>query len=110
MNDVCVYTHPQVRSEWSWRRRKAIALLIFGVIASIASTDAILSAVQEEAAVVELAQQLVAHEVVVVETTRRVGLLAGCQRPPPATVAAVPVVQTAPAELEAAQANTTFTP
>ena len=48
----------------------AVALLVFGVVTGITCTDAILSAVQEEAAVVQLAQQLVAHEAVVAETNR----------------------------------------
>jgi hypothetical protein len=51
------------RWEWTWRRRKAILLLCFGVVSGITCTDAILSAVKQEAVVVQLAQQLVAHEV-----------------------------------------------
>ena len=46
-----------------WRKRKAILLLCFGVVSGITCTDAILSAVKQEAVVVQLAQQLVAHEV-----------------------------------------------
>jgi sodium-coupled neutral amino acid transporter 10 len=45
-------------------------LLIFGVVAGVACTDAIMSAVQEEAEVVQLAQQLVAQKVVVQEANR----------------------------------------
>ncbi|GFH19162.1 Aa_trans domain-containing protein [Haematococcus lacustris] len=52
-------------SVWVWRRRKALALLVFGLVSGIACTDAILSAVKEEAVVVQLAQQLAAHEAVV---------------------------------------------
>ena len=48
----------------------AVGLLIFGVVSGIACTDAILSAVKEEAAVVQLAQQLVAQKAVVTETSR----------------------------------------
>lgn len=61
---------PQVQDEWRWRRRKAVLLLVFGVVSCIACTDATLGAVKEEAVVVQLAQQLAAHEAVVVETTR----------------------------------------
>ncbi len=53
-----------------WRRRKAVALLIFGIVSGFTCTDAILGAVREEAAVVQLAQQLAAHEAVVADTTR----------------------------------------
>lgn len=98
----CMIMTWQVRSEWVWRRRKAVALLIFGLVSGITCTDAILGAVKEEAAVVQLAQQLVAHEVVVVETTR-------AQKKAKEAVAAVSVVQTASAQLDAAQANATST-
>lgn len=88
--------------QWVWRRRKALALLLFGVMSGIACTDAILGAVNEEAAVVQLAQQLVAHEVVVVETNR-------AQQKAKEAVAAVTVVQTATKQLEQVQHNTTDT-
>jgi sodium-coupled neutral amino acid transporter 10 len=67
---VFVTLPQQAVSEWVWRRRKAFALLIFGIVSGITCTDAILGAVQEEAAVVQLAQQLAAHEAVVADTTR----------------------------------------
>eukprot|EP00983_Pelagomonas_calceolata_P117000 1160374-Pelagomonas_calceolata.AAC.2 len=60
----------QVRMQWVWRRRMAYCLLAFGILSSIASTHAILGAVKEENTVVQLAQQLVAHEAVVQESTR----------------------------------------
>ncbi|GFH10523.1 Aa_trans domain-containing protein [Haematococcus lacustris] len=85
-------------SVWVWRRRMALALLVFGLVSGIACTDAILSAVKEEAVVVQLAQQLAAHEAVVVETTR-------AQTKAQEAVAAVSVVQTASAQLGLAQAN-----
>jgi hypothetical protein len=62
-----------MHSKWLWRRRKAFCLLIFGIVSGITCTDAILSAVKEEAQVVQLAQKLAAHENVVVETSRCVG-------------------------------------
>jgi amino acid permease len=58
---------PELRASWSWRRRVARALLVFGVAAGVLCTHAILSSIQEEKAVVQLAQELVAHEVVVAE-------------------------------------------
>ena len=47
-----------------------MGLLLFGIISSVASTHAIMSAVNEENAVVQLAQKVVAHEAVVEETAR----------------------------------------
>ena len=71
---LAVATHPAVapsqRSAWVWRRRKAICLLIFGIVSGIACTDAILGAVKEEAVVVQLAQKLAAHEAVMADTSR----------------------------------------
>ena len=55
---------------WLWRRRKAICLLVFGIVSGITCTDAILSAVKEEAVVVQLAQKLAAHEAVMADTSR----------------------------------------
>ena len=65
----------QVRKKWVTRRRLAYMLLAFGVVSSIASTHAILGAVHEENTVVQLAQQLVAHEAVVEESNRCVHVL-----------------------------------
>jgi len=62
--------HAQVRTQWAWRRRMAYSLLVFGVLSSVASTHAILGAVREENTVVQLAQQLAAHEAVVQDTAR----------------------------------------
>ncbi|KAG1666993.1 hypothetical protein FOA52_014305 [Chlamydomonas sp. UWO 241] len=87
-------------SRWRWRRRKAVALLIFGVVSMITCTDAILSAVQEEAVVVQLAQQLARHEAVVAQTTR-------AQQKAKEVVASVEAVTTAGKQLSAAAANTT---
>lgn len=58
---------PELRAAWVWRRRVARALLAFGLVAGVLCTHATLSSIQEEAAVVQLAQELVAHEVVVAE-------------------------------------------
>lgn len=60
----------QVARKWVWRRRKAMLLLCFGIIAGLACTDAILSAVQEEATVVSLTQKLVAQKATIEEATR----------------------------------------
>jgi len=57
----------ELRASWKWRRRIAKGLLAFGVIAGVLCTHAILSSIREEKAVVQLAQELVAHEVVVAE-------------------------------------------
>jgi hypothetical protein len=46
----------EVRTQWRWRRRQAQALLLFGIVAGCMCTDAILTAVQQEHAVVQLAQ------------------------------------------------------
>ncbi|GFR46782.1 hypothetical protein Agub_g8413, partial [Astrephomene gubernaculifera] len=89
-----------IRSEWLWRKRKAIALLCFGVVSGITCTDAILSAVQQEAAVVHLAQQLVAHEVVVEQAAR-------VQQSARAAVAAVSAVEQAAKQLGSVTANVT---
>ena len=59
-----------MRGERSLAWRVLFASPSPSAVTGIACTDAILSAVKEEAAVVQLAQQLVAHEVVVAETTR----------------------------------------
>ncbi|KAG2489705.1 hypothetical protein HYH03_011812 [Edaphochlamys debaryana] len=93
-----------VKLEWLWRKRKAIALLCFGVVAGIACTDATLGSIKQEAAVVHLAQQLVAHEVVVAETAK-------VQQKARAAVTAVTAVEQAAKELGAAHvnANGTFT-
>jgi sodium-coupled neutral amino acid transporter 10 len=63
---------PQSQRKWVWRRRAAVALLVFGVVAGVACTDAILGAVKEEAEVVQLAQQLVVQQTVAQEAGRRV--------------------------------------
>eukprot|EP00198_Chlamydomonas_reinhardtii_P010547 XP_001699884.1 amino acid transporter [Chlamydomonas reinhardtii] len=91
-----------VRMEWVWRKRKAIALLCFGIVSGITCTDAILGAVKQEAAVVHLAQQLVAHEVVVAETAK-------VQQKARAAVTAVSAVEMAAKELGQASANATGT-
>ncbi|GMH38063.1 hypothetical protein BSKO_05947 [Bryopsis sp. KO-2023] len=46
-------------SQWIWRRRKAVLLLLFGVSAGAICTTATLRAVHEENEVVQLAQELV---------------------------------------------------
>jgi sodium-coupled neutral amino acid transporter 10 len=58
---------PELRATWLWRRRVARSLLVFGVVAGVMCTHAILGSIVEENAVVQLAQELVAHEVVVAE-------------------------------------------
>jgi hypothetical protein len=58
---------PELRASWKWRRRIARFLFFFGITAGVLCTHAILGSIKEEKAVVELAQELVAHEVVVAE-------------------------------------------
>lgn len=60
----------ELKAQWACRRRWAMGLLAFGIISGILCTDAILSSISEEKAVVQLAQELVAREVVVAEATR----------------------------------------
>ena len=50
---------------WASLRRKAWALLVFGLIVALICTRATLTAVQEEKEVVQLAQELVAREAAV---------------------------------------------
>ncbi|KAF5832058.1 hypothetical protein DUNSADRAFT_12201, partial [Dunaliella salina] len=80
----------------------AYCLLAFGILSSIASTHAILGAVKEENTVVQLAQQLVAHEAVVQESTR-------AQKQAQDAVAAVSVVQAAASQLASARQGTNET-
>ncbi|MEW5298487.1 MAG: hypothetical protein WDW36_001604 [Sanguina aurantia] len=87
---------------WVWRKRQAMALLIFGLISGVLCTDAILGAVKEEAVVVQLAQRIAAREAAVQETTR-------VQQKAQQAVAAVSVVETASKELSAAHINATDT-
>eukprot|EP00775_Hariotina_reticulata_P003815 gene3815-4072_t len=61
---------PELRAQWLCRRRLAVGLLVFGIISGLLCTDAILGSISEEKAVVQLAQELAAHEAVVVETNR----------------------------------------
>ncbi|GIL69646.1 hypothetical protein Vretimale_10277 [Volvox reticuliferus] len=89
-------------SQWLWRKRKAIVLLCFGVVSGITCTDAILGAVKQEAAVVYLAQQLVAHEAVVAETAK-------VQQKARAAVTAMSAVELAAKELGQANVNASGT-
>eukprot|EP00798_Chlamydomonas_sp_ICE-L_P001626 gene1626-33016_t len=100
---------PEVRSQWVWRRRMALGLIIFGIIASVACTDAILTAVREENAVVELAQQLVAHEAVLVAHEAVVAETSRVELKAQEAAAAVAVVETASAQLNAAHLNSSQT-
>ncbi len=52
-------------TSWASLRRKAWALLIFGLMVALICTRATLTAVQEEKEVVQLAQELVAREAAV---------------------------------------------
>lgn len=47
---------PELRAQWACRQRLAFALLAFGLISGLLCTDAILSSISEEKAVVQLAQ------------------------------------------------------
>lgn len=47
---------------WKQRRRMAVALLLFGVLAGVGCTRALVASIQEEAEVVQLAQELVREE------------------------------------------------
>jgi sodium-coupled neutral amino acid transporter 10 len=47
---------PELRAQWACRQRLAFALLAFGFISGLLCTDAILSSISEEKAVVQLAQ------------------------------------------------------
>ena len=53
---------PAGPSSWRQRRRTAVALLFFGVLAGGACTQAMLRVVQEEAEVVQLAHELLKEE------------------------------------------------
>lgn len=57
----------QQLAPWAVRgpRRKAWALLVFGMVVAVVCTRATLTAVQQEAEVVQLAQELVASEAAV---------------------------------------------
>ncbi|GAX76711.1 hypothetical protein CEUSTIGMA_g4157.t1 [Chlamydomonas eustigma] len=90
------------RLQWLWRRRLALCLLLFGIISGIACTDAIVSAVKEEAVVVHLAQKLAAHEAVVADTSR-------AQQKAKEVVATVAAVTSAGKQLGAAHANASGT-
>eukprot|EP00798_Chlamydomonas_sp_ICE-L_P022492 gene22492-29619_t len=61
---------PEVQNRWRWRRFGALTLIIFGCVSGVICTNAVLNEVQEEAAVVQLAQQLLAQEVVVEQASR----------------------------------------
>jgi len=47
---------PELRAQWACRQRLAFLLLAFGLISGLLCTDAILSSISEEKAVVQLAQ------------------------------------------------------
>jgi hypothetical protein len=47
---------PELQAQWACRQRLAFALLAFGLISGLLCTDAILSSISEEKAVVQLAQ------------------------------------------------------
>jgi sodium-coupled neutral amino acid transporter 10 len=47
---------PELRAQWACRQRLAFTLLAFGLISGLLCTDAILSSISEEKAVVQLAQ------------------------------------------------------
>jgi hypothetical protein len=47
---------PELRAQWACRQRLALLLLLFGLISGLLCTDAILSSISEEKAVVQLAQ------------------------------------------------------
>lgn len=97
-------THLQstTSSVWAWRRRMAVCLLVFGVISGITCTDAILSAVREEAAVVKIAQKLAQEGAVIAETSRT-------QQLAKEAVVTVSAVTAAGKQLGAAQANASGT-
>jgi amino acid permease len=47
---------PELRAQWACRQRLALLLLVFGIISGLLCTDAMLSSISEEKAVVQLAQ------------------------------------------------------
>ena len=49
-------------TRWVFRRRTAVALLIFGIVSGVSCTAAIFSSIKEEAAVVSLVRKLVKNE------------------------------------------------
>ena len=97
---------PQLQSTsssvWAWRRRLAVCLLIFGIISGITCTDAILSAVREEAVVVKIAQKLAEEGAVIAQTSRT-------QQLAKEAVVTVSAVTAAGKQLGAAQANASGT-
>ncbi|WIA41982.1 hypothetical protein OEZ86_009284 [Tetradesmus obliquus] len=93
---------PELRAQWMCRHRLAVLLLVFGVISGLLCTDAILSSISEEKAVVQLAQELVKHEAVVAEASR-------AQQKAKEAAAAVDAVSNAAQQLSNVTSNTNNT-
>ena len=66
----CLVVPQEFIKMWRLRQWLAVILLIFGVISSVLCTRAILGGINEEKAVVQMAQEIAVHEAVAAEATR----------------------------------------